>query len=73
MCMFACVHAHVFQRTIDEMKHQETDLQAQKKEQCGDYMELLGEKMARDMEIAAYRSGKLSVTNLMTWCFCLFG
>ncbi|XP_040904300.1 peripherin [Toxotes jaculatrix] len=42
--------------TVDEMRHQESDLQAQMKEQCADYKELLSEKMARDMEIVAYRS-----------------
>ncbi|XP_047440584.1 desmin [Mugil cephalus] len=42
--------------TLDEMRQQEVDLQAQMKEQCEDYKELLSEKMARDMEIAAYRS-----------------
>ncbi|XP_071313535.1 alpha-internexin isoform X2 [Trachinotus anak] len=42
--------------TIDEMRHQEADLQAQMKEQCEDYKELLSEKMARDLEIVAYRS-----------------
>ncbi|XP_030000637.1 peripherin [Sphaeramia orbicularis] len=42
--------------TIDEMRHQEADLHAQMKEQCEDYKELLNEKMARDMEIVAYRS-----------------
>ncbi|XP_033830137.1 desmin [Periophthalmus magnuspinnatus] len=42
--------------TIDEMKHQEADLQFQMKEQCEDYRELLGQKMAREMEICAYRS-----------------
>ncbi|XP_026186605.1 low molecular weight neuronal intermediate filament [Mastacembelus armatus] len=41
---------------IDEMRHQELDLRAQMKQQCEDYKELLSEKMARDMEIAAYRS-----------------
>ncbi|KAI3351598.1 hypothetical protein L3Q82_020436 [Scortum barcoo] len=41
--------------TIDEMRHQEADFQVQMKEQCEDYKELLSEKMARDMEIAAYR------------------
>uniref|UniRef100_A0A3B4ASX0 IF rod domain-containing protein n=1 Tax=Periophthalmus magnuspinnatus TaxID=409849 RepID=A0A3B4ASX0_9GOBI len=40
--------------TIDEMKHQEADLQFQMKEQCEDYRELLGQKMAREMEICAY-------------------
>ncbi|XP_070693316.1 low molecular weight neuronal intermediate filament [Pempheris klunzingeri] len=42
--------------TIDEMQHQEADFQVQMKEQCEDYKELLSEKMARDMEIVAYRS-----------------
>ncbi|XP_074505507.1 vimentin [Sebastes fasciatus] len=42
--------------TIDEMQHQESDFQVQMKEQCEDYKELLSEKMARDMEITAYRS-----------------
>ncbi|KAM9741826.1 vimentin [Menidia menidia] len=42
--------------TIDEMKQQEDDLKAQMKEQCEDNKELLSEKMARDIEIAAYRS-----------------
>ncbi|XP_069026686.1 vimentin [Embiotoca jacksoni] len=42
--------------TIDEMRQQETDFKAQMKEQCADYKELLSEKMAREMEIAAYRS-----------------
>ncbi|XP_019133928.1 peripherin [Larimichthys crocea] len=42
--------------TIDEMRHQEADFQVQMKEQYEDYKELLSEKMARDMEIAAYRS-----------------
>ncbi|KAM4621907.1 vimentin [Polymixia lowei] len=41
--------------TIEEMRHQEDDLQAQMKEHCEDYKELLSEKMARDIEIAAYR------------------
>ncbi|XP_058505193.1 low molecular weight neuronal intermediate filament [Solea solea] len=42
--------------TLDEMRHQEADLEAQMKEHCEDYQELLSEKMARDMEIVAYRS-----------------
>nr|XP_019949946.1 PREDICTED: peripherin-like [Paralichthys olivaceus] len=42
--------------TMGEMRQQEADLQAQMKEQCEDYKELLSEKMARDMEIVAYRS-----------------
>lgn len=50
-----CVSLCVIQCTIDEMRLQETDLQARMKEQCEDYKELLSEKMARDMEIAAYR------------------
>ncbi|XP_045886392.1 desmin [Micropterus dolomieu] len=41
--------------TIDEMRHQEVNFQVQMKDQCEDYKELLSEKMARDMEIAAYR------------------
>ncbi|XP_076005386.1 desmin, partial [Genypterus blacodes] len=41
--------------TIDEMKHQQIEFHAQMKEQCEDYKELLNEKMARDIEIAAYR------------------
>ncbi|KAM9356955.1 vimentin [Symphorus nematophorus] len=42
--------------TIDEMRHQEADFRVQMKEQCEDYKELLNEKMAREMEITAYRS-----------------
>eukprot|EP00064_Thunnus_orientalis_P013251 superscaffoldBa00002130_g13288 len=42
--------------TIEDMRHQEDDLDAQMKEQCEAYKELLREKMARDMEITAYRS-----------------
>ncbi|XP_073343515.1 vimentin [Pagrus major] len=42
--------------TIDEMRHQEADFEVQMQEQCEDYKELLSEKMARDMEITAYRS-----------------
>ncbi|RVE67471.1 hypothetical protein OJAV_G00103230 [Oryzias javanicus] len=42
--------------SIDEMRQQEADLEEQMREQCDDYKELLNEKMARDMEIAAYRS-----------------
>jgi len=42
--------------TIEEMRHQEADFEAQMKEQCEAYKELLSEKMARDMEITAYRS-----------------
>lgn len=38
------------------MRHQEANLRAQMKEQCEDYKVLLSERMARDMEIAAYRS-----------------
>ncbi|XP_022070250.1 LOW QUALITY PROTEIN: desmin [Acanthochromis polyacanthus] len=41
---------------IHEMRQQEVDLKAQMREQCEDYKELLSEKMARDMEITAYRS-----------------
>ncbi|XP_034037652.1 desmin [Thalassophryne amazonica] len=41
--------------TVGEMKQQQVDLQLQMKEQCEDYKELLREKMARDIEIAAYR------------------
>ncbi|XP_056295354.1 desmin [Pseudoliparis swirei] len=42
--------------TTDEMQHQEADFKVQTMEQCEDFKELLSEKMARDMEIAAYRS-----------------
>ncbi|XP_043983810.1 low molecular weight neuronal intermediate filament isoform X3 [Gambusia affinis] len=42
--------------TITEMKQQEVDFKSQMKEQCEEYRELLGQKMARDMEIAAYRT-----------------
>jgi len=49
----------VFQYTIDEMRRQEADFKAQMKEQCEDNKELLSEKMARDIEIAAYRSDSL--------------
>ncbi|MEQ2220859.1 hypothetical protein ILYODFUR_009858, partial [Ilyodon furcidens] len=42
--------------TITEMKQQKADLKSQMKEQCKEYKELLTEKMARGMEIAAYRS-----------------
>ncbi|KAF3838630.1 hypothetical protein F7725_010398 [Dissostichus mawsoni] len=42
--------------TLDEMRQQEEDFHVQMKEQCEDYKELLSEKMARDMEITAYRS-----------------
>ncbi|XP_005467471.1 desmin [Oreochromis niloticus] len=41
--------------TIDEMKCQKANFQEQMKEQCEDYKFLLTQKMARDMEIAAYR------------------
>uniref|UniRef100_A0A3B3Z5Q7 IF rod domain-containing protein n=1 Tax=Poecilia mexicana TaxID=48701 RepID=A0A3B3Z5Q7_9TELE len=40
--------------TITEMKQQEVDFKSQMKEQCEEYRELLSQKMARDMEIAAY-------------------
>uniref|UniRef100_A0A3Q2VSU1 Peripherin-like n=1 Tax=Haplochromis burtoni TaxID=8153 RepID=A0A3Q2VSU1_HAPBU len=40
--------------TIDEMKCQKANFQEQMKEQCEDYKFLLTQKMARDMEIAAY-------------------
>ncbi|XP_034399720.1 vimentin [Cyclopterus lumpus] len=54
-------HAHMdevaeLECTTDEMRHQEADFKVQMKEQCEDYKELLSEKMARDIEIAAYRS-----------------
>lgn len=42
--------------TVDEMRHQEEELQVQMKEQCEDYRGLVREKMALDMEICAYRS-----------------
>lgn len=56
-CFWLCMCA--MQCRIDEMRQQEADFKAQMKEQCEDYKELLGEKMARDMEIAAYRSDSL--------------
>eukprot|EP00063_Salmo_salar_P079666 XP_014054501.1 PREDICTED: neurofilament light polypeptide-like [Salmo salar] len=40
---------------IEERQEQQHDLQVQMREQCGDYEELLGQKMARDIEIVAYR------------------
>ncbi|XP_010863543.3 alpha-internexin [Esox lucius] len=40
---------------IEEMRAQQRDLQVQMGEQCDDYEELLSQKMAREMEIAAYR------------------
>ncbi|KAM3613293.1 uncharacterized protein V6R79_023539 [Siganus canaliculatus] len=43
------------ERTAEDMQSQEADFKMQMKEQCEDYKELLCEKMARDMEIAAYR------------------
>nr|XP_040029428.1 desmin [Gasterosteus aculeatus aculeatus] len=42
--------------TVDEVQRQEADFQVQMKQQCEDYKELFSEKMARDMEITAYRS-----------------
>lgn len=65
-----CVCVHDFQHAIDELKHQEADLQKQMKEQCDDYEELLSEKMARDMEITAYRSGQPPAMCLIIQ-FCL--
>lgn len=53
------MHSHlicVFQSSIDEMRQEEANLELQMREQCDDYKELLNQKMARDMEIAAYRS-----------------
>lgn len=43
------------------MKCQKANFQEQMKEQCEDYKFLFTQKMARDMEIAAYRSDG--------WCF----
>ncbi|XP_072520356.1 keratin, type II cytoskeletal 7 [Salminus brasiliensis] len=40
---------------ICQLEEEEADLQAQMKEQTGDYDELLNEKMSLDIEIAAYR------------------
>lgn len=51
---YMCVY--VIQCTIEEMRLQEADFEAQMKEQCEEYKELLNEKMAREMEITAYRS-----------------
>lgn len=68
LCVSAsrCVCVCVIQCTIDEMRHQEAELEAQMKEQCEDYKELLSEKMARDMEIVAYRSEQSDVS----LCLC---
>lgn len=49
------------------MRHQDADFQVQMQEQVEDYKELLSEKMARDMEITAYRWGRSDVTNLFVW------
>lgn len=49
------------------MRHQDADFQVQMQEQVEDYKELLSEKMARDMEITAYRWGRSGVTNLFVW------
>ena len=65
MCVCVCVC--VIQCTIDEMRHQDADFQVQMQEQVEDYKQLLSEKMARDMEITAYRSGRSGVTNLFVW------
>lgn len=55
--MFALSPVCVYvQMTLSEMQQKEVDLQAQIKEQCEDYQQLLSEKMARDLEILAYRS-----------------
>ncbi|CDQ70195.1 unnamed protein product [Oncorhynchus mykiss] len=40
---------------LEEMRRQQHELQVQMREQCDDYEELLGQKMAREIEIAAYR------------------
>ncbi|XP_064828925.1 alpha-internexin [Oncorhynchus masou masou] len=40
---------------LEEMRRQQNELQVQMTEQCDDYEELLGQKMAREIEIAAYR------------------
>lgn len=53
--VYLCVCVCVIQCTIDEMRHQDADFQVQMQEQVEDYKELLSEKMARDMEITAYR------------------
>ncbi|KAG9338651.1 hypothetical protein JZ751_025489 [Albula glossodonta] len=39
---------------VAELKGDRAELEAQMQEQCGDYEELLSEKMALDIEITAY-------------------
>lgn len=54
--MFALSPVCVYvQTTLSEMQQKEVDLRAQIEEQCEDYQQLLSEKMARDLEILAYR------------------
>lgn len=38
-----------------DLKDSQADLEAQMKEHCSDYEELLSQKMALEIEIAAYR------------------